>query len=165
MAPLNNLLLLVIGHCLVCVALAQERPQGERAAGEVTLNFPDSVPIKTLADYVSQRLNINILYDEQIGAKKVTIKAPAAIPADSLLGLLESALKMNGLALTDADQPGWKRIVQVQNLTAISLPPGADEEKLGPSSAVTRVFFLRHAQADPRLPIMSIRVKLYRRAA
>lgn len=28
-------------------------------AGQVTLNFPDAVPLKTLADYVSQRLRIN----------------------------------------------------------------------------------------------------------
>lgn len=130
---------------LLCAGVAAQEPD---AGPAVTLNFPEGVPIKTLADYVSQRLNINILYDEQVGAKKITIKASAPIPAETLLGVLESALKMNGLALADADQPGWKRIVPVQNLTAISLPPGVEPGDARLSTAVTRVFNLHHAQAQ-----------------
>jgi hypothetical protein len=31
----------------------------------ITLNFPENLELKVLIDYVSQRLGVNILYDEQ----------------------------------------------------------------------------------------------------
>lgn len=116
----------------------------------VTLNFPENVELKVLADYVGKRLDINILYDEQINNKKVTLKAPKQIPVDSLMGLLESALKLKGLALIDAEQPGWKKIVQVRNLAEIAAPPPEDggapiAEDVGATVAVTRVFELAFA--------------------
>lgn len=86
----------------------------------IRLTFPENMEIKALAEYVSGRLNINVLYDEQIGAKRLTIKSPADVPKDSLLGLFQSALRMKGLVLVDADQPGWKKIVPSQDLLAAS---------------------------------------------
>jgi hypothetical protein len=47
------------------------------------------------------------LLDQQIANKKVCIKGPGEIPVSSLLGLLESALKMKGMALEDAEAEGW----------------------------------------------------------
>src|SRR5689334_16370714 len=67
----------------------------------ITLNFPENFELKVLVDYVAQRLSLNILYDEQIASKRITLKTPAEIPKSSLLGLLESALKMKGLALVE----------------------------------------------------------------
>lgn len=120
-------------------------------AGMIRLNFPENVEVKVLAEYVSQRLGVNIIYDEQVGAKRVTIKAPVAIPKDSLLGLLESALKMKGLVLVDADQPGWKKIVAVKDLTDVTRKIVSAEVKLPPGkplAAVTRVFKLQHVSAQ-----------------
>jgi hypothetical protein len=42
------------------------------------------------------------------------------VPKDSLLGLLKSVLKMNGLILAEADQKGWMKIVPGQDLTAVT---------------------------------------------
>lgn len=116
----------------------------------ISLNFPENLELKILAEYVSGRLGMNILYDEQIGNRRVTIKAPARIPESSLIGLFESALQMKGLALVDAEQPGWKRIAQATNLIAIAVGPKevqrlTEEGKAGPSLAVTQVFTLKHA--------------------
>ena len=130
-------------------AQTEAQAQGTGDTG-ISLNFPENLELKILAQYVSQRLDMNILYDEQIGNRRITIKAPAQIPESSLRGLFESALKMKGLALVDTGQPGWKRIVQANNLIAIAHGPKeakrlAQEGKIGPSMAVTQVFTLDHA--------------------
>jgi type II secretory pathway component GspD/PulD (secretin) len=115
----------------------------------VQLNFPEDVELKLLVDYVSSRLNVKILFDEQVANKRITIKSPGQMPADSLMGLLESALKMKGLALVDADVPGWKRIVQTTDLSQISMPGGEQPlESFSLTSAVTQVFELKHIDPE-----------------
>lgn len=114
---------------------------------QVTLHFPDNVPLKLLIDYVSTRLGVNILYDEQVGNKQVTIKAPTKVPVASLMGVLESALKMKGLVIVDAEQPGWKRIVVAQNLPAVALPPG-EAAHAAAASPVVQIFRLQHVSAQ-----------------
>ncbi len=134
-------------------ALAQRAPtETDRSTEGIKLDFPENMEIKALVQYVSQRLGINILYDEQIGNRRVTIQTPQSIPQDSLLGLLESALRMKGLALVDGEQPGWKRIVPAANLAAIALSPDETDQRLraadaSKTTAVTRVFQLTHADA------------------
>ena len=114
-------------------------------AGLISLNFPENLELKVLVEYVSHRLGINIIYDEQVGNRRVTIKAPERIPAGSLLGLLESSLRMKGLALIDGDQPGWKRVVPAANLVAIARSPEETAALLpGPSQVLTHVFSVRH---------------------
>lgn len=130
--------------------LAQDRQPVDAAGEGILLNFPENLELKVFVEYVSQRLGINILYDEQVGNRRVTIKTPTSIPQDSLLGLLESALAMKGLALVDGDEPGWKRVAPAANLIAIARGPKeaqrlADLGKLGAKAAVTRVFQLHHA--------------------
>jgi len=107
----------------------------------IELNFSENVELKVLVDYVAKRLNINVLYDEQVGNKMVTIKSPGQVPKSTLLGLLESVLRMKGLVLVDADQPGWKRIVTVNEMGAFAR---ADSNRRTGASAVTRVFRLNN---------------------
>jgi type II secretory pathway component GspD/PulD (secretin) len=102
------------------VALAQETAPLAEGSGLIRLSFPENTEIKVLIDYVSQRLGMNILYDEAVGKKRITIQSPAEVPKDSLLGLLKSVLKMNGLILAEADQKGWMKIVPGQDLTAVT---------------------------------------------
>src|SRR5687767_12642308 len=93
---------------------AQEtRPATAPAAAEemVSLNLPDNAPLKLLLEYVSQEFGVNILYDETAANQRVTIKAPAQLPKSAVPMLLDGALKMKGLALVDAEQPGWKQVV------------------------------------------------------
>ena len=77
--------------------------------------LPEDLELKDLADYVSRVLKVNILYDQQIASNRVTVKAPVPIPKDSLLGLFESVLKMQGLALADSEGGGWKVIVAAKD--------------------------------------------------
>ncbi|MCC6680521.1 MAG: hypothetical protein IT445_06420 [Phycisphaeraceae bacterium] len=112
----------------------------------VELNLPPNVDLKVLIDYVSQRLGINILYDEQIANKKITIKAPTHIPVDSLLGLLESALRMKGLLLVEGDQPGWKHVVAIKDLTAVSATVTNEQADTSQNEVQSRIFALQYAQ-------------------
>jgi general secretion pathway protein D len=122
-------------------------PKPEQAM--VQLNFPEEVELKLLVDYVSTRLGVKILYDDQLANKRITIKAPGQIPADSLLGLLESALKMKGMALVEGDVSGWKRIRATNDLSQIAQPRGDQPlELFGNTAAVTQVFELKHADPE-----------------
>jgi general secretion pathway protein D len=125
---------------------SQEPPATAKSSETmVQLNFPEQMDLKLLIEYVSTRLDVKILYDEAIANKKLTIKAPGQIPTDSLMELLESALKMKGLALVDADVPNWKQIVESRDLVKIAEPsqPGQPQETSG-TLAVTQAFTLRH---------------------
>jgi general secretion pathway protein D len=142
---------------------ASTQPAGDQL---ITLDFPaDGVEVRTLADIVSRRLNVPILYDESINNKKVILRIPGRVPESALMGLLQSALRMKQLALVDADQPGWKQIVASQNLAAVSRAPEptAAGATTAPSTqpaaaAVTQVFSLR--RADPARVVEAIRPML-----
>jgi general secretion pathway protein D len=140
--------------------LQAQAPPGQRPAvpvpvvpnppdAEIELNFPEEIEVRALVDLVSNRLKVRILYDEQIANKKITIRSPGKIPVKSLLAVLESALKMKGLVLVDADAPGWKRIVPANLLPNVAAAGDgtAAVEKLGAGTPVTEAFVLKHA--DP----------------
>jgi type II secretory pathway component GspD/PulD (secretin) len=87
------------------------------------MDFPaEGVEIRTLVDIVTKRLGIPILYDETIAGKKIILRVPIPVPESALPGILQSALRMKGLALVDAEQPGWKQIVPAANLAAMARP-------------------------------------------
>ena len=127
---------------------APEEPADATDEELIQLTFPENLEVKVLVEYVSRRLGLNILYEEGKVRKQVTIISPTKIPRDSLLGFLQSVLKMTGLALVDADQPGWKRIVDSQDLLsasrAITEEP-ADLASAPPTAVMTRQFALTHA--------------------
>ncbi len=105
----------------------------------IELTFSENVELKVVIDYVAKRLDMNVLYDEQVGNKLVTIKSPGPVPRSSLLGLLQSVLRMKGLVLVDADEPGWKRVVIVGEMGAYAK---ADKDPQSGARAVTQVFRL-----------------------
>ncbi|MHB8974222.1 MAG: secretin N-terminal domain-containing protein [Pirellulaceae bacterium] len=140
---------LVIGAASLPAALAQD-PAADtpsQPTGMVRLNFPQEIPIQTLVEYVSQRLGINILFDKEMADKRINIKAANEIPAESLLGVLESALKISGLALVDAEVPGWKKIVKAEQLPNVAPAGEADDalRQYGDATALTQAFVLKHA--------------------
>jgi general secretion pathway protein D len=115
--------------------------------GMIQLNLPENIEAKLLIEYVTKRLKINILYDSGVGSTRLTIYAPTKIPKSSLLGLLQSVLKISGLAMIDADEPGWKQIVRSKDLLEISQGMEHDPTKLAgrkPTTAITQVFKLEH---------------------
>ena len=137
---------------------AQTRPAtapANPAAEMIALNFPDNVEVGTLIDYVSRRLGINILYQDPIGKTRVTLKTPAEVPKGALLGLLQSVLRLNDLALVEADGPGLMKVVKVTNLSAVAKPQvdGAGE---GPVTRVFRLNRVDNAAAEAAVkPLLS----------
>lgn len=139
----------------VAFASAQELPRTPLEAADapgaetemIQLNFPESLQVQTLVKYVSARLDLNILYDESVGRKRVMIQSPAPIPKDSLLGLLKSVLKMSQLSLVEGDQPGWLQIVESEDLLAATDAMDTDPERLAatPGSVpISHIFPLEH---------------------
>ena len=115
----------------------------------VTLTFPENLELRTFVQYVSKRLNINILYDEQMGAQKVTIQSPGKIPASSLLDLLRGILKVKGWFWWMVTSPAGRRSSPPPTSTPSPSPP--PNQLLPPAGiannpdtvAVARVFKLR----------------------
>ena len=130
---------------VACLAQVTTQPAGISGAAElVDLQFPDDgIDLALLADIVTRRLHIPILYDDQIRGKKVIIRSARKVPESALLGILQSALRLKQLALVDAEQPGWKQIVLAPNLASVA-NAGKSE---GADSPVAQVFILEHA--DP----------------
>jgi general secretion pathway protein D len=132
--------------------VAQQSETGSSASdkkGMIQLTLPPDTELKTLIDLVSQRLGVQFLYDEQVANKRISINSPKPIPADSLLDVLRSALKMKGLALIDGDVPGWKRIVPAEDLPQIATTPTGPLLDSTPGTvAVTQTFALVHLTSD-----------------
>src|SRR5690348_3559943 len=107
--------------------------------------FPYTTLFRSLLYYVSQEFGINILYDDAAANQRVTIKAPVRVPKRAVPMLLDATLAMKGLAIVDAEQPGWKRVVPLaQAAKAGAVPAHAPEGGEG-TTAVTQVFALHHA--------------------
>ncbi len=126
---------------------APSSPAEAKAPETITLNFPENMDVKLLVDYVSQRLGVNILYDEGTLRKKVTITSPEKIPTDSLMGLLQSVLKMSDLIIVDSDQPGWKRIVSSKDLLSVAGEMTSETDAIdsaGATTVITQIFSLAH---------------------
>ncbi|MEM1070705.1 MAG: secretin N-terminal domain-containing protein [Planctomycetota bacterium] len=109
------------------------------------LNLPaDGVTLNVLADLVSERLQIQIIYDDELKNESISIKAPKEMPESSLLPLLESILKIKGFAVVDAEVEGWKRIVKSEKLTTIARPPSDTPlNEIPATEAVTQAFVLK----------------------
>ncbi len=114
----------------------------------VPMEFPtEGIELRTLADIVTKRLKIPILYDEQINTKTVIIRVPVDVPESALLGVLQSALRMKGFALVDAEQPGWKQIVPAQSLAAVAKPKAAGAGDAPPGEPIVQAFVIH--RSDP----------------
>ena len=88
-------------------APAKQAPVGER----IQLNIGPDFELRALVELVIQRLGMNVIYDEEQLALPLNLRTPKSIPLRSLLPLLQTVLRANGLAMQDASVPGWKQIV------------------------------------------------------
>ncbi len=114
------------------------------------VNLGGDSAMSALIDLVSNVVGVNIIYDQDVGSKRIVVKAPNEVPVSSLMGVLESALKTNGLAVVDTGVPGWKRIVKVDQLPNYAPTGEAAQaiQQFGRGTAVTQAFVLKHA--DPK---------------
>ena len=86
----------------------------------VPLKLGPVVPLSRLVNLVSNELKLNILYDPEVLKGNVNVRAPKAVPANSLLPLLRNVLKMNGLAIQESESGDWSQIVAVEQLASIA---------------------------------------------
>ena len=124
-------------------ALAQQQPPPPPL---VAIDLPDDgVELTLLVDLVTRRLHVPIVYDaEQLRGKKVIVRVPTKVPESALMGILQSALRLKGLALVDAEQAGFKQVVTAANLAAVATPASGANPADGP---IAQAFLLDHA--DP----------------
>lgn len=113
----------------------------------IEFNPPPEMELNLLIQMVSDELSLKIMVDERAGSQRVKMLIPESIPKSSLRGLLESALQMQGFALTEGAQPGWLRVVEARDLLDIAPPPeeaGDDDPAKKATAALTRVFKIKH---------------------
>jgi len=113
----------------------------------VQLNFPNEVDLEVLVEYVSQRLELKILFDEAIANKKIRLRTTGDIPVNSLMQVLQSALKMKDLTIVDAEVRDWKRIVPAAQLGTLAAQGNAQQilQDKGGATPVMQIFSLEHA--------------------
>lgn len=143
------LLGLVVGLFPVC---AQDPPGPDSKpvdseAEMIQLRFRGQTELQTLVQFVSSTLQLNIHYDQSVARKQVTILSPERIPRESLMGLLQSVLRMSELAIVDSQQPGWKKIVPLQDVPGqVDLVPATAE--VDSARVVAKVFRLEHINPE-----------------
>ncbi|MEL7087688.1 MAG: secretin N-terminal domain-containing protein, partial [Planctomycetota bacterium] len=122
---------------------------GSNASDKIKINFPESVELSTLVDFVSDHLQVNIIYDQQSLKGQVMVRSPKEIPAASLLEVLNSALRVKGFVLVDAEEDGWKQVIATRDLpgSTRAIGEGLDAAPVQ-AGVVTQVIGLRHAEAE-----------------
>lgn len=150
---LSGGLLLIVAFG-TCGPVARAQPQsGERRAeqesqDDAVLNFPANTSLALLVDYVSDRLNLNVVYDSQLARSQVTLRTPKPVPVQALRPLLNSLLAANGFALVGDGEEGVLRVVpQQQMASAAKLGAGREGDRMPGATVVIEVFDLAHA--DP----------------
>lgn len=111
----------------------------------VRLNLRGDVELGALIEYVGKRLGVSFIYDRDTAGRRVNVRAPEEVPVKSLLHLLGSVLKMEGLILVESDTPGWLRIVESRDMVRLSKPK--DESNVqNPATPVTQMFVLENTK-------------------
>jgi type II secretory pathway component GspD/PulD (secretin) len=107
--------------------------------------YSEDMELKVLIQWVGLRSGINFIYDDQAVNQRITIILATKVPADSWLGLLQSALKMHGLIIVDGDQPSSKKVLPVTNVNSVAQPTTPISATAETSMPVTRLFSVRYA--------------------
>ena len=119
---------------------------GQTRPGHVRLNLQGNIKLQALIDLVGKRLGWKFIYDAQIAEREINVKAPGEVPVDTLPALMSSVLRMENLAVVDADVPGWKRIIDAGSMVGFAEPGDAREALAasGPAAPVTQAFVIKH---------------------
>lgn len=124
------------------------KTQPDKKTTRIQLTFPDQVELKTVLDYVSSRLNTNILYDQEVGSRRVTIRSPKPVRSDQLLPLLRSMLRFRGFVLSEAEAGAWYKVRPADELAKAGQWVKAKEaQQAADHRVVTSVIELEHIQA------------------
>ncbi len=116
---------MIVAGCAVLTsphsACADGGAEADTARDEITIDYPDRLEVAVLADYVSQTLNLRILYGEEIKNQNVILRpGTVTLPKAKLLDLLRSVLAVKGLALIDDPTETFYRIVPIANAAKLT---------------------------------------------
>jgi type II secretory pathway component GspD/PulD (secretin) len=113
----------------------------------VRLRLSQGFQLRALIDYVSEKTGTAFVFDDEVGDRVLNLRAPDAIPVDSLYDLLGSVLRMQNLAIVEMEAVGWKRIVPATEMA--QLTPGVSARDGGGAAEIrTQVFELVHVAPD-----------------
>jgi len=87
---------------------------GKEPSELVTIDYPEQLPLEALTDYVSQTLDVRILYTDELKNQFVMLRpGRIEIPRDRLLELLRTVLAARGLTLVADALPDFYRVAPV----------------------------------------------------
>lgn len=131
----------MIAVTLLCGFVSITFAQPPNPDDTVELNLAGSVSLPKLVEAVSKQLDVRFLYSADLANRQVTIYTPAKLPRKALPALIGSLLKGENLAIVDSDVPGWKRIVDIADMSTYAQTGQADDvlSRDGPAAAVTQV--------------------------
>ena len=115
----------------------------------VELNFSGPMDLPKLVQVLEEQLPYKYVFAVDNPNRQINVVTPAAIPRSALKPFLDTLLRSNNLAVVDSAVPGWKRIVDFQQLKQHA-PIGDAKEVLqaeGPASVVTQIFRIQHTDA------------------
>jgi type II secretory pathway component GspD/PulD (secretin) len=118
---------------------SNRRTEKASAPDAVTINYPDTVNLAAFVDYVSQSLNIKIIYSDELKGQSLVFRpGEVQVPTSHLLDLLRSMLRMHDLAIVDGDVEGWLRIVQTGDMQrhVQEIRPASSADEVKPSNRV-----------------------------
>ena len=102
-----------------------------------------------LVEVMEEQLGFKYVFAVENPNRPINAVTPAAIPKSAVKPFLDTLIRSNNLAVVDSAVPGWKRIVDFQQLKQHA-PIGDAREVLradGPASVVTQIFRIQHT--DP----------------
>lgn len=120
----------------------------EQPADVVRLDFPDNIELKVVVDYVAATLDLNLISDDSLLSKKVSLRVNQPVAKAQLLNLLRALLRSRGLALVQSAQPGWLKIVSAERLSAESGPLRQNLDAAAETDIVTLVLPIRYAEVQ-----------------
>ncbi len=86
----------------------------------ITIDNPDDMPLAALVDYASQSLGIQVVYDNELDNKNVTVRpSPVTLPRERLLDFVRSVLRVHGLAIVADEVRSFYRIVPTGDLPRV----------------------------------------------
>ena len=122
-------------------------PQAGANESVVKLDASGEMDLKSLVEYVAVRVGVRFMYDQALVQKKVNIIAPDPIPVSSLMNVLQSVLRTEGLVIAEAGVQGWMRIVPLERIPEVARPTSdtTSLNELGAAEPLTRVFTIKAA--------------------
>jgi len=124
----------------------------------VPFEFNGPVTLESLIEFVSQQLDLGILYSNEIQGESITIRqATGTIDKATLRPFLESVLRTKGFSLVDDLTPGFTRVVPFSQAAAqmSATPAIVLNQRNSSSQVITRVFTLRYQNAEAIAKVIS----------